>query len=126
MCGYVIIIVDASHWLNEDGALPADSPLLYRRALRMAQFIEYGGTLQPGEMRETLVQCSKRPKRKRCCGLMWVTKTPGLQPLAPNILAFCMACGNEEMLISNWHGTVWADGMMDPLPAHAPPDAGLH
>ena len=57
---------------------------------------------------------------------MWVTKTLGLRPLTPNILAFCMACGNEEMLISSWRNTVWADGMMDPLPAHAPPDAGLH
>jgi hypothetical protein len=52
---------------------------------------------------------------------MWVTKTAGAE-----IVAFCMACKTEEMLIHNWQETEWADGMMEPVPATAPPDEGLH
>jgi hypothetical protein len=116
-----VLVVDPWHWLNDDGSLPAEKPELYRRALRVARFIEYGGTLQPGEGRETLVQCHKRPGRKRCPGLMWVTKTEG-----DGIVAFCMACKNDEMLIHNWQETEWADGMMEPSPPSPSPSDLLH
>ena len=116
-----MLVVDPWHWLTEDGSLPVDNPRLYRRVLRVAQFIEYGGTLQPGEMREALMQCQKRPGRSPCPGLMWVTKTE-----RDEIVAFCMACKTEEMLIHNWQKTEWADGMMEPLPATPPPDPGLN
>ena len=116
-----MLVVDPWHWLTKEGYLPVDNPRLYRRVLRVAQFIECGGTLRPGEMRETLVQCQKRPSRKQCPGLMWLMKTE-----RDEILAFCMACKTDEMLIHNWQETEWADGMMDPMPASAPPDEGLN
>ena len=116
-----MLVVDPWHWLHEDGSLPVENPRLYRRVLRVAQFIEYGGTLKPGEMRETLMQCRKRPGRNRCPGLLWVIKTA-----RDDITAFCMACGSAEMHISNWQETEWADGLMDPMSASAPPDKGLH
>jgi hypothetical protein len=71
-----MLVVDPWHWLNRDGSLPYDQPRLFRKALRVAQVIEYGGTLARGELRETLLQCARRPARKQCPGLLWVTKTP--------------------------------------------------
>jgi hypothetical protein len=92
---------------------PVDNPGLYRRMLRIARFIEYGGPMNKEEMRETLVECKKRPKGKPCPGLMWVIKTSD-----DAILATCIACKTEEVLIHNWHETEWADGMMEPVPAN--------
>lgn len=83
-----------------------------RRALRLARFIEYGGTLAAGESRQTLVECVRRPRSERCLGLMWVIKTP-LETDA--IDAFCPVCLTYEARIVRWQETLWADGMMEPL-----------
>ena len=53
-------VVNPHHWLNEDGSLP-ENPRVRARVIRVAQFIEYGGTLRIGESRETLVPCRCRP-----------------------------------------------------------------
>jgi hypothetical protein len=52
---------------------------------------------------------------------MWVAKTARSE-----IVAYCMACRSEEMIIHNWHETLWADGMMEPLPASSPAGEHLH
>jgi hypothetical protein len=39
--------------LTKEGDFLVDTPGLYRRTLRVARFIEYGGQLQKGETRET-------------------------------------------------------------------------
>ncbi len=63
-----MLVVDPWHWLTEDGHFLVDNPRLYRRMLRIARFIEYGGQLAKNETRETLVECKRRPKGKACPG----------------------------------------------------------
>jgi hypothetical protein len=59
-----MLVVDPWHWLTADGHFLVDNPHLYRRMLRIARFIEYGGELQKNETRETLIECKRRPKGK--------------------------------------------------------------
>jgi RNA polymerase sigma-70 factor, ECF subfamily len=107
----MVLVVDPWHWLTEDGHFLVDNPRLYRRMLRIARFIEYGGKLQKNETRETLVECKRRPRGKACPGLMWVVKTDD-----DAILAHCMACKTDEAVVHNWQQTEWAEGMMEPVP----------
>ena len=65
--------VNIRDWLDDNDE-PA-TPALRSKVLRIARLIEYGGTLERGEMRLTLVECSRRPGRKPCEGLLFVTKT---------------------------------------------------
>lgn len=106
----MLLVVDFQHWLDQDGNLPHDDLRFRRRVMRVARFVEYGGTLPPRSVRETLVECKRRPAHKSCPGLMWVRKEPD-----KSIVAFCPACDEAEMVISNWEGTAWANGMMEPL-----------
>lgn len=106
-----LLIVDPWHWLTEDGHFLVDNPRLYRRMLRIARFIEYGGPLKKNETRETLIECKRRPKGQACVGLMWVMKTDD-----DGILAHCVLCRNEEAFINNWQETDWANGPMEPVP----------
>lgn len=103
------LIVDIRHWLDEHGDLPLDDLRLRRQALRIAQLIEAGGPLQAGQFRETLVSCSQRPGRKPCPGLLWVQKSSD-----DRVFAYCLACKREEILISGWQDTMWANGPMEP------------
>jgi hypothetical protein len=43
---------------------------------------------------------------------MWVVKEADHR-----IYAYCIACRQDELLISGWQETLWAEGMMEPLPA---------
>ena len=106
-----MLTVDPWHWLDKDGRFLVDEPRLYRRMLRIARFIEYGGPLKKNETRETLIECKRRPKGKPCLGLMWVVKTED-----DGILAHCLVCKTEEAFIHNWQNTEWADGMMEAVP----------
>jgi hypothetical protein len=115
-----MLVVDPWHWLTEDGHFLVDNPRLYRQMLRIARFIEYGGTLKRNETRETLLECKRRPKGKPCVGLMWVAKTGD-----DGILAHCILCKTEEAFVHNWQGTEWAEGMMAPVAMRAGADA-LH
>ena len=101
----MLMVVDPWHWLKTDGSFVYEKPALYRRMLRIARFIEYGGELQKNETRETLIECKRRPKGKLCRGLMWVVKTA-----EDEILAHCLVCKTDEALIHNWQTTEWADG----------------
>jgi hypothetical protein len=103
------LFVDIRHWLDERGELPLDNLQVRRRALRIAQLIEAGGPLQTGQLRETLVACSSRPNRKACLGLLWVEKSQD-----ERICAYCVVCKREEILISGWQDTIWANGPMEP------------
>ena len=105
-----MLVVDPWHWLTEDGHFLVDNTRLYRRMLRIARFIEYGGTLQKNETRETLVECKRRPKGKACPGLMWVVKAAD-----DSILGHCIVCKIDEVVIHNWRETEWAKGMMEPV-----------
>ncbi len=116
-----MLVVDPWHWLNEDGSLPYDNPRLFRKALRVAQVIEYGGTLEPGEARETLLQCARRPAGKQCLSLLWVSKTSD-----DAIVAFCALCKHDEMIVHNWQQTEWADGMMEAVQTKPEVDPRLH
>lgn len=104
------LIVDIRHWLDANGELPTDNLGIRRRALRIAQLIEGGGPLKVGQVRETLVPCTLRPKGKACIGLLWVEKRPD-----ERIWAYCLACQREEILISGWQETLWAAGPQEPV-----------
>ena len=69
-----ILVVDIRHWLDDAGQLPEGPVRLRQQALRIARLIEYAATLRPKTMGETPVECSRRPGRKRCMGLLWVEK----------------------------------------------------
>lgn len=101
------LVVDIRHWLDENGD---PHPRVRKQALRMARLIEYGGRLARGQCRETLVECSRRPVRKPCLGLLWVLKADD-----DTIDAYCHVCKAERILISGWQETQWADGPMEPF-----------
>jgi hypothetical protein len=104
------LVVDPWHWLTEDGHFIVNEPGLYRRMLRIARFIEYGGPLKKNEARETLIECKRRPKGTACVGLMWVVKTAD-----DTILAQCVLCRTDEAIVHNWQNTEWAAGPMEPV-----------
>ena len=108
----MVLVVDIRHWLDDTGN-PARP--VRRQALRIARLIEYGGPLAPGYTRETLVECSRRPGRAPCEGLLWVVKTE-----AALIEAICRVCEQERILISGWQHTDWAAGPMEPVSADDP------
>ena len=103
-----VIVVNPHHWLNPDGTLP-NLPGLRSRAIRVAQFIEYGGTLGIREVRQTLVPCRFRPGGRTCPGLMAVFKQAD-----DTLVALCPECEEDEFLIHDWQDTSWATG-------HPPP-----
>lgn len=104
----MVFVVDIRDLLDEHG-YPAQPTR--RRGLRLARLIEYGGPLTPRHTRETLVECSRRPRRKPCEGLLWVVKTDDHR-----IEAFCPVCKQELIVISGWEETDWAEGPMEPAP----------
>ncbi len=104
------LVVDPWHWLTPDGDIPSDQPRLRRNVLQVARVIEYGATLRPGQFRETLLECSKRPAGIRCQGLLWVEKRPD-----ESLLAFCHLCQTDHILVHNWPGTRWAQGQLEPV-----------
>lgn len=108
--------VNIRHWLNDNDE-PA-VPQLRRRVLRIARLIEYGGTLKSGETRMTLVECSRRPGRQACEGLLWVMKTED-----DYLYAWCPTCEDESLTISGWQDTLYADGQPPPLPPLPQKDA---
>jgi hypothetical protein len=110
-----MLVVDPHHWLMEDGSIPTHDLRLRRNILRVARFIEYGGPLEPGEYQQTLIECARKPGRKPCLGLMVVMKTKD-----DTLLGFCPKCGVEEVLISNWQDTRWAEGAPLPLMPELP------
>ncbi|HEY3451071.1 MAG TPA: hypothetical protein VGK67_32235 [Myxococcales bacterium] len=110
-----MLVVDPWHWLKEAGSLPDEPARLRSNALKVARLLEYGGPLEPGHCRETLVECSKRPKGRRCPGLLWVTRLHD-----KTIHAGCMMCRQDEIHISNWQETEWADGPMEPVSVAGP------
>lgn len=101
--------VDIRDWLDDNDE-PA-TPALRSKVLRIARLIEYGGTIQPGQMRLTLVECSRRPGRKACPGLLLVEKTE-----EDLLHAWCPACEDESITISGWQDTLYADGPPEPFP----------
>ena len=104
------LVVDPWHWLTPDGDIPSDQPRLRRNVLQVARVIEYGATLPPGQSRQTLLECTKRPAGIRCQGLLWVEKKADA-----SLLAFCPACQIDHLLVYNWQGTRWAQGQLRPV-----------
>lgn len=102
-------VVNPWHWLDEDGGFP-DDPRLRRKSIRVAQCIEYGGKLNRGEARPTLLPCAKTPAGAACSGFLLVLKQSD-----DAILAFCPVCTEDEFLIYEWEDTPWAIGHADPL-----------
>lgn len=102
-------VINIQHWLDENGA-PARP--VRRQALRIARLIEYGGPLAVGYGRETLVECSRRVDRRRCEGLLWVAKAT-----SGELVACCIVCRREALVISGWEDTDWAEGPMEPVSA---------
>jgi hypothetical protein len=106
-----MLVVNVLHWLDTDGSLPTENLRLRRQALRVARLIEYGGPLAVNETRETLIECSRRSGRRPCIGLLWVTKID-----EKTLDADCPSCNGDEVAVTGWEGTQWAEGMMEPVP----------
>ena len=105
-----MLIVKPSHWLTEEGDIP-DAPSPVRRGMvRVARLIEYGGPLDPGHARETLVECGKRRHSRPCSGFLWVEKQPD-----DTLLAYCRVCKTEAVWIHEWQDTLWASGPCPPV-----------
>jgi SEC-C motif len=104
-----ITVVNPHHWLNEDGSFPEESRVR-SRMIRVAQCIEYGGTLCIGESRETLLPCRCRPGGRACPGFMMVLKQKD-----DAIQSFCSVCTQDEFLIYEWEDTPWARGPRAPI-----------
>jgi len=64
---------------------------------------QQAAALHPGTFRDTLIECRKRPRGARCIGLLSVAKTKD-----DLLHAFCLECGTEHMLVSNWQETRWS------------------
>ena len=90
------LIVDPWHWLTPDGEIPMDHPRLRRQVLRVARVIEYGALLGRDEARETLIECTRRPGKKPCPGLLWVVKSAD-----DRLIALCPVCRTEHMVVHN-------------------------
>lgn len=101
------VSVNIQHWLDEHGR---PDERVRRNALSIARMIEYGGPLEPGFMRQTLIECRMRPNRRRCPGLLWVSKRED-----DTIEAWCGTCDQQRVHVSGWQETEWADGMMEPV-----------
>ena len=99
------IVVNPWHWLDEDGSFPVDARAR-KRAVRVAQCIEYGGPLRPGEARRTLLACRTRG----CEGFLVALKLED-----DSIHALCPTCTQGEFLIHTWQSTPWAKGQGAPL-----------
>lgn len=102
-------VVNPWHWLEEDGSFLEDTKIR-GRAIRVAQCIEYGGPLDIGEGRETLIACRFRPAGTRCPGFIVVLKQSD-----DAISAFCPTCDADEFLIYEWEETPWANGPATPV-----------
>ena len=100
-----MLVVDPWHWLEEDGSVSRANRRLRRNVTRVAQLIEYGGPLLPGQVRETLLECRRRPDGRACSGFLRVAKQ-----MDDTLLAFCEECGTKQVSIHNWQGTRWASG----------------
>lgn len=105
-----IYVIDARHFIDDEDALPTRPPALRRQALRIARLIEYGGPLEPGFTRETLVECDCRLDGRPCPGFLWIEKQ------VDGVLhAFCLAEMHVELFIHDWQETLWAEGPMVPV-----------
>jgi len=105
------LIVNPWNWLTPEGDLPEDHPRIRRNVLKVARVIEYGALLKINEGRETLIECTKRPKRQPCTGLLWVFKSPDA-----SLMAYCPVCQTEHMVVYNWEDTIWSNGQAMPVP----------
>lgn len=111
-----MLVVDPNQLLSANGELVKTDARQFDNTLRVARFIEYGGPLKKLESRETLIECKRKPKGKRCLGLMTVFKAED-----GGILAHCPTCQDYEAYIQNWQETPWAGGMKKPVISLAPP-----
>jgi hypothetical protein len=107
-------VIDIQHCLDANGE---PVPALRRQVLRIARLIEYGGPLEVGQTRGTLVECSRRIDRRPCQALLWVSKID-----AETIEACCLKCLREHILISGWALTEWAAGPMEPIGPELEPE----
>ncbi len=98
-----MLIVDPWHWLEPSGELPTENLRLRSRVISVLRVVEYGAALERGMIRETLIECKKRPGGRRCTGLLHVEKTDD-----DGLLSFCPECGTQHMFVHNWQGTKWA------------------
>lgn len=103
-------ITDMTHFLDEEGQLPAHSGS--RRIARHLGAIVTDLTTSPSAIRRELsVSCRRRPKRKACPGKIHA----GFESGTANILWSCPVC-NDRGLIHHWQRTIWDKGGRVGLP----------
>lgn len=95
----MLLHVDPTHWLDEEGTYPDAAPQLWKKLDRIGLFVSFGCDLKPLHGRPTVAKC----KTRGCGCSMFVARTGD-----DRLLGYCPMCGKEEMLISNWRSTFWA------------------
>jgi hypothetical protein len=101
--------------------IPIAPPRVRRLALRCARLTEAAGPLPVGAMRETLVECTRRPGRMPCPGFLRVTKLGD-----DRLYAWCPLCRGDQIYISEWQDSLFADGPMAPVNEDASRSPGAH
>jgi hypothetical protein len=105
-------VIDAQDMIDPRSEGPISGPAPARViALRTLRLIEYGGPLEPGDIRPTLVECRRRQGRRPCLGLLCVAKEPD-----HTLVAYCEMCHAVDSYIHNWQDSLYADGPLEPLP----------
>ena len=99
-----LLNVDPHDFIDQEGNLPVVGAARLT-AVRVAQCIEYAGTLAKEEGRATLIPCRFRPGGVACDGFLIVIKQPDT-----SILAVCNGCEEPQYLIHNWQDMPWAKG----------------
>ena len=95
-------VMDLRHLTNEQGAIPPHLPGPARK------LVEYLGSIvaaasEPlrGETTAVVVQCRRRPGRRRCLGVLHY----GIQA-DTRVVWECPECGDNGF-IAHWEGTAW-------------------
>ncbi len=105
------LVVDPWHWLMPDGGIRHEPLGVRKNLLLVMRTVEYGATLPRGHFRDTLLECTRRPRGKRCLGLLVVERLRD-----DTLQAICPRCGVVVLVVHNWERTRWARGPLPPMP----------
>jgi hypothetical protein len=90
------------HYLDAEGRLADMRAPARNLANHLGAIVSALTSQPPGELRQTSVQCRRRPGRRLCAGQIWAMIEVG----SGKISWECPACGDNGV-IHQWEGTPW-------------------
>ena len=100
-------VIDARHFLDENGLIPDNIPVPAKKLIFfLGQIMEQASMMPPGEDIETSLRCRRRPSKKLCLGKILAIRKTDESP----ILWLCTYCGTGGE-IHNWRGTSWDNSL---------------